>query len=1074
MRTTRQARLLLPGTRPRVYDIEIVDLGGSHPARFLVNFRYGWHGTALAEGTRTPDAVTQDQAERMFDSLVAARRNQGYRLAGEAAPEPARPVLAAVAPHDDARTTILGARLRGLDALADLDAAAVLRRVGELRLTRLAPHVAAAAHPLILDGRRLAALRVLPFVLHRTDDGSGKALALLGRLAGHADVPVAETAAMLQALSAPDRAPPWTAFSTLIQAMKDLPQPDVRNAAVVSYFQAAAGSPSIGTANPAMPASAAVTADLRALYVRGAHEPTARAMLLAALAALPLQPPLFPAVRRILQVAEATDDSAVLAILLRRFDDEISPVQLAYADQSGQRRAYVGSGLVRVAEEAAKATARIAYTPATRAYLRRRGWRTMRRLGEAGDPAYVAHAEAILLTLDDAEIQRAAAGRATAERPRASRQAMPDGRLPAFADRYAAHHILHGRQEQFTVSTTTLRWRRADRPAGDGDASQAPFPELWAARPEALWRLVTTGKAALVVAFAAREVRANTAFLDTVPTAGIAALIAGWAPFAARLDLGIWMAEQRIAREGLQVELALALIGEPRRGGPLVRLFIGARAQLLADDPVLFAALLAGCAAESFAWLDPLARQAALLASPATRATVLAAVLASVTTARGAGVEMARAKALGTLLTGAFKPEIVALDGALIRALDGDQREPVQLLAATLAAARPDGADLVDTGRLAQSADADLRAAGVALFAQRPLDDITRDLDAVARFLTADAPEPRTAARPIAARLAAERPEAARALAEKLLGTLYRTETHEGLRDDVYRVLSEDLRNGVIALGPETVWRLLRARAEPARRLGADVLAAFKAGDFSIRQLARIGGNDQVRARRWALAQMQARIADVRAAPEEGFALLDSTFEDARNSGYDLYRTHLQPEDWSPAALVALSDATTEPAQRFGREMIGRVFEAKNADYLLSRLAEHPATGFRLLVARLMRDYVKDDVQRLRRLVPAIETTLLQVRRGRAAKDQVFSFLEEQLARDAPIETRPSAAGREPSAVAAPNEARAAIVASILERIVATCAIEDRARAVSILAALKQRNPALAPRAIFVPREARG
>ena len=48
--------------------------------------------------------------------------------------------------------------------------------------------------------------------------------------------------------------------------------------------------------------------------------------------------------------------------------DEKSPVHLAFTDPSGQRRAYVGGGQVRIAEEAAKADARIAYTPATRAY----------------------------------------------------------------------------------------------------------------------------------------------------------------------------------------------------------------------------------------------------------------------------------------------------------------------------------------------------------------------------------------------------------------------------------------------------------------------------------------------------------------------------------------------------------------------------------------------------------------------------------------------------------------------------------------------------------------------------------
>jgi hypothetical protein len=234
------------------------------------------------------------------------------------------------------------------------------------------------------------------------------------------------------------------------------------------------------------------------------------------------------------------------------------------------------------------------------------------------------------------------------------------------------------------------------------------------------------------------------------------------------------------------------------------------------------------------------------------------------------------------------------------------------------------------------------------------------------------------------------------------------------------------------------------------------VLTAFGPRDFSIRQIARIGCNDQMTARRWAVNQLRARIDDIRAKPEEGFALLDCAFEDAREAGYDLYRNELRPEDWSPEALVALSDSISEPAQRFGREMIGRVFEVKNAEFLLARLAEHPAPGFRLLVARLMRDYVKDDIQRLRRLVPTIETTLLQVRKSRAAKDQIFAFIEEQLALDNGNDSE-----------------RMAILASVLDRTAATCAVADRARTLSLIASIKQRNPDLVPRAAVMPREVR-
>ena len=1055
MRTLRLARMVLPGARERVYDVDLVELESGEARRFLVNFRYGWKDGVLEEGTRTPDAISHDAALAVFDSLIIARKNQGYRLVDEAAPVAKAPALAVVPQNGDPRETILAARLRGIDGLRDIKAASLIRRIGELRLKSLAPALAAAARALKAEGTRMVALRSLPYALHRTDDGSGTASVLLAELAAFADRPVAQTAAMLIGIRDSNAAPSWHTAPSVLKTAAALVDTGDRAAATLAYFQAASSE----HARPSGPSAEAATiaaSALRALYVRGAHDGVARAMALAALASLPFRPPLFQAVRRIWQVAQATDDAEVFALLLARFDDERSTVQL-YNWVKGNRQAYAGGKLVSLHEEAAKPTARLAYAEPTRAFLRRRGWRTLRRLGKAGDPAFIALAEAVLLTLDDATLKPVPPRNAFHYDKQTRARRVVTRYYPLFPDRFAAHQILHGAGLRLTHSTRTLRWRFAAIPDAKATTREERFPELWNDYPEALWRLVQEARATAVAGFAARALLENAAFLDAIPASRISKLLLDPSAMAERQQFALALAERLISRRGLTPELAAALMRDPTRGGALVKLYLGARPELLASDAALFAAALVGCCVENHAWFDPLAVQATAAATPDTRRDVLVRTIAAIEAEPWPAVELPRAKAMAQLLTRLFADEISALDAEAIRRLDRLDADPPRLVAAILAATRADGASLVDVGHLAQSANPDLRAAGIALFAQRPLDALANDLDAVAAFLTADAAEPRLAARPIAASLGRERPDAARLLAGKLLPALYRSEEHEGLRDDLYGVLSNELRGGVVAMGADTVWKLLRARSKPARRLGAEVLSDFKPADFSIRQLARIGCNDEVKARRWALAQLQARINDVRAAPEEGFALLDCTFEDSREAGYSLYRNELKPEDWSPDALVALSDAITEPAQRFGREMIGRVFEAKNAEFLLCRLAEHPAPGFRLLVARLMRDYVKDDVQKLRRLVPAIETTLMQVRKSRAAKDQIFAFIEEQLGKETGTKT----------------VERTAILARVLEGTVATCATQDRARALVLLAGIKHTHPDLAPRAVIHPREAR-
>ncbi len=1058
MRTVRQARMVLNGTRARIYEIDLVDLANAKDARYLVNFRYGWQGAVLEEGTRTPNAVTEAEAIRIFESLILARQNQGYVAPDVVAPTAKAPVVAVVGEGEHPRDAILAARLRTFDALPDLKAAGLLRRVGELRMMRLGSAVVAAGRSLLVERNRLAALRTLPYALHRIDDGSGLVSPLLEKLSTCVDVPTAETALMLRAVRDGSLAPGFNALPLVLSSAAGLPDAEARDAATRVYFLAATTSTS-SMPNPAGgwdTSTKTAAGALRALYVRGAHDAVARSMVLTALSSALLQPPLFIAIRRIWQVAEATDDAEVFALLLARFDDERSKVQLGYSDASGQRRAVIGGQFVTLRAEGAKPNARVAYASPTRTYLRRRGWRTLRRLGRDGDPAYVAMAVAVLLTLDDARWAKPSEDAVLVGTAPAVQPHRVDAYAPEYQDRYAAHHIMHGAHDRVLVSPMTLRWRFRTPPGQRAMRREERFPELWDRHPEALWRLAVNARAGIVVGFAARGLAANTAFIDTIPTSDIARLLLAGKSSIERRHLAIMLAERRISVEGLKPDLAAALMSDEDRGGALVKLYLGGRSEFLATAPDVFAATLLGCAAGNHAWFEAIAQKAADAATPAVRADVLARVIAGVQAAPEVENDLPRARLLARLVTRLFPAEIVQLDGDVLRRLSQSDRDPARVVAAILASARPDGARLVDVAALAQSTNPELRAAGISLFAQRPLDDLVADLDAVAAFLSADAKEPREAARPIAESIGRERPDAARALAEKLLPAIYRAEDHEGLREDVYQVLSKDLRGGVIALGSETTWTLLRARAEPARRLGADVLDGFTATDFSIRQLARIGCNDQVKARRWALAQLHARIEDVRAEPEAGFALLDCAFEDARDAGYALYRGELKPEDWTGEALVALSDSITEPAQRFGREMIGKVFEAKNADVLLGRLAEHPAPGFRLLVARLMRDYVKDDTQRLRQLVPTIESTLLQVRKSRAAKDQVFAFIAEQL-----------------EASADGGGERLAILAPVLERSVATCATADRARALSLLASIKHKNPDLAPRAVILPREAR-
>ena len=165
MRTIKSKRLILQAGRERVYEIDLVELARDGDERYLVNYRYGWAGSELQEGTRTPDPVALPLAEQIFDSLVLSRHNQGYsdpkgseawQTDGALGTTPS-----AVDPDvTDPRSARLMVLLGRLASLPDAAAAKLIWRTGQVRL--------APAASVLADYCRdadEAAGRVLPYAL---------------------------------------------------------------------------------------------------------------------------------------------------------------------------------------------------------------------------------------------------------------------------------------------------------------------------------------------------------------------------------------------------------------------------------------------------------------------------------------------------------------------------------------------------------------------------------------------------------------------------------------------------------------------------------------------------------------------------------------------------------------------------------------------------------------------------------------------------------------------------------------------------------------------------------------------
>ncbi len=118
MRLVEKIILVKPAGRNRVYEIELLE----DDRGCVVNHRYGWEGSALEDGTRTPDPVPRADAERIMQSLRLSCERRGYF---EKSTDRQRPASApvAVAQGQGAYAAALMSRLQRLPGLKDRDAA---------------------------------------------------------------------------------------------------------------------------------------------------------------------------------------------------------------------------------------------------------------------------------------------------------------------------------------------------------------------------------------------------------------------------------------------------------------------------------------------------------------------------------------------------------------------------------------------------------------------------------------------------------------------------------------------------------------------------------------------------------------------------------------------------------------------------------------------------------------------------------------------------------------------------------------------------------------------------------------
>ncbi len=1036
MKLIQQTTLTL--TQRGVEKIYEVDLCESAPGRYLVNFRHGRQGGTMQEGTRTVTGVPLEQAQRLFDNLVERKIREGYQRPGQtpAATSSETPVTPAASPpatghHPPPPQVELASSAPastppppGASNRQDQRRAAVLNRISQghvppsrgkawklsravWRAGELGIGEACAMLPTLVDTGDEQLNYAICFTLGRLGDASHNDL--LRSLQTNTRQPfmvrrmAAEAARSIAARTGDD------AFAAVVnQYIKHLPR-DLRELATngpADEFRTQLEELLKG----GRPRDFAVLAAL--YFIDNQHT---RPALLQLLKTAPVERNYFQQFRYIFKGAEFRQDAEVFGILGKRF-------------------------------EQASATWR-AFRPRTKAFLQRRIWWTLRRLGEAADTTYTRMAAGVLLAFTDEDARPRTETRYSYNYRRGTYNTTRV-RWDDFGYTWAFNKIIYGNSKRYVAV-------RAGRGFYcEGEASQwqprttereESFGALWEQTPQVLLHLLEQSQCRQVHEFAVKVLAALPDFCRQLDLSVLQMLLG--ARYEATAEFGFELARQRYNATSPDIALVLAVLHcGYQLGRSAARSWVEANPTPFVADSEFVASIAFSPHADTrqFAskllFTPPTGQQAAAIV-----ARCIAKMLALEPDAEDAPQSNNEiAASASAFLREKFAGEISRLGEDALADLLARPLPQVQIFAAEVvrmhqrfATAPPPG---VISGLLSSTVT-EVREAGVSIINGLPDATLTSNVQLLGSLVMHEQPSIREMIRQTIVRLAGRDNAFGRNMADELIRRLLIPGSPDGAPTFASQVLRTDLAAHLSHLTPETTTKLLRSRSEPAQEVGGALLQLNNsATDFTLEEIVKFGSHKILTVRQAAWQMFEASIDRIRQQMPVAIRLTDARWDDTRAFAFEFFSEKLTADELTPTVLVSICDSVRPDVQQFGRNLITRHFSDEAGPEYLMKLSEHPSQSLQQFASNFLDTYAAGNPTRLRELQPYLTTVLSQVNRGRVAKERTLLLLERE---------------------AQASEDAARIAAEILTRISATCAVGDKSRAIEILSVIHQQYPQL-------------
>ncbi|HEY7545700.1 MAG TPA: WGR domain-containing protein, partial [Blastocatellia bacterium] len=806
MKLIQQSRLVFQeGRSDKVYEVDLCEVGAD---RYTVNFRYGRRGSTLKEGSKTSKAVSRQEAEKIFNDLVESKTRKGYRNADT---QPARAVSAPqkiAAPLDrDARNQAV------LNRLADwqnqkhkwkLERA--IWRAGELRIN-------AAARLLVnLIGSK-DALRDYCIAWSLGWCGDQTSVESLARLIGDSKTPdfVRRIAveALLKLSGEEERAKIKADMIERLPAeLRELARRGAEDFSVAlkSYLEGG---------------------DYKRFEVLDTvylvdNEKT-RPALIDLLRTAPIRANYFQRFRHLFKAAEYRRDAEVFGLLAYRFEKSPPAFQRTYFPMNKESRWPIylniaGEWVPDARKEILRPETRVCFGARTRNYLRRRAWRSLRKMGEAGDKDYVKMAVGMLLPYTDSDAADVKEASVYVSAIRDFRKIHWD----AYAPYYSFNFILYRHSPRYFLKDNTWSWRCRDN-YKPGDAaprvSEEAFPDLWKQVPVGLLHLISESQCRPVVQFAARSLGECREFCAELDTEALAMILSR--PYEEAARLGFELAKDRYRHASPDRELALAVancvLAEAR--AEAMRWIDDSRSVFLSDGDFI-TAIVTSQHADVRSFARNLLRSSSF--SDATARALIARLIAHLVSLTDAQRDEARDIA-DTILK-SFGAQLRSIGMQVVLDLLSHPMLEVQELGGNILLIHDTKPEDLPAGVIDSLVDSQfeaMRGIGIKLIAALPLTELASREQQIVSLAAHRYADVRATIRPLIKTLCESSATFAERLSELFLDALFKPEPHEGVHASLALLLQKDVGIGWMQAATKgTAWKLIGSESQAAQELG--------------------------------------------------------------------------------------------------------------------------------------------------------------------------------------------------------------------------------------------------------------